>query len=267
MTTRATLKFAFLASTVWAIPSESAAQVNNVYACVNNATLGVRIVAVGAPPAGWPSQCVSSPASKAETARVWAVQGPTGPQGPAGPQGPMGLNGAAGATGPQGAAGFAGPAGPPGPAGLQGAPGAPGSPGPAGPAGSALRVVDSLGQEVGLFMHLTNTGFDLAFLGVGGRSFGLAIREDGILDGGGALFYTSLDCSGIPHVQGGLVFVSPIRNGRFYYPTADLAPVVLGSYDQGFGCLPMNPDPYVVAQAASRDLATLALVPPFRLTQ
>lgn len=117
MTLRIALTQLLLGGAMWAAPGVADAQVNNVYACVNNTTLVVRIIAVGAQPTGWPSQCVASPASRAETPRVWAVLGPTGPQGPTGVAGP------AGATGPTGPAGAQGPAGPAGPISGTGVPG------------------------------------------------------------------------------------------------------------------------------------------------
>jgi hypothetical protein len=88
-----------------AISTIATGQGNNVYACVNNTTQIPRIVAVGAQPAGWPSQCIASPQSKAETARVWAVQGPIGPAGPQGATGVPGAVGQQGLPGPQGPAG------------------------------------------------------------------------------------------------------------------------------------------------------------------
>ena len=115
-----------------AVPQVATAQVNNVYACVLNLNLSVRIIGVGTQPTGWPSQCVSTPAPRAETPSVWAVQGPTGPMGLTGPQGPIGSIGATGASGAQGPTG---PTGPPGAIGAQGPTGAIGPVGPTGPAG------------------------------------------------------------------------------------------------------------------------------------
>src|SRR5467141_1868538 len=80
------------------------AQVSNslIYACVNNGSGTIHIVAAGAP-------CQSN-----EISLVWNA---VGPQGPAGPVGPAGAPGAVGATGPQGPQGSAGPAGAAGPPG------------------------------------------------------------------------------------------------------------------------------------------------------
>src|SRR5262249_7942978 len=70
---------------------------------------------------------------RGESPLTWNVEGPTGPIGLQGPKGDIGPAGATGSQGP------IGPQGPPGPA---------GQPGPAGE--PALRVVDSLGQFVGV---------------------------------------------------------------------------------------------------------------------
>ena len=61
-----------------------------IHACVSNSTLAVRIVGVA-------GSCLTSPASKVETAVHWSIVGPPGatgaigPAGPAGPQGPSGV--------------------------------------------------------------------------------------------------------------------------------------------------------------------------------
>jgi Collagen triple helix repeat (20 copies) len=90
------------------------AQQTQLYACVNNSSGEIKLVAQNA-------ACKNN-----ETLVVWNVVGPQGPIGPQGPQGPAGPAGATGATGP------AGPVGPTGPAGAQGAPG---QQGPAGTPG------------------------------------------------------------------------------------------------------------------------------------
>lgn len=129
-----------------ATPDTAAAQNNTIYACVQQGSLGVRIVDANTPCRG------------PETRVQWNVVGPEGPQGPqgeVGPQGPMGPQGPQGETGPQGPQGEVGPQGPQGetgaqgpqgetgPQGLQGEAGpkgdtgAPGPQGPAGPAGPA----------------------------------------------------------------------------------------------------------------------------------
>src|SRR5688572_6790423 len=86
---------------VSATPTRARAQTgdNTVYACVNNMTNAVRIVAVGAAPAGWPAAvCLSSPAQRAETAVVWNITGPAGKDGLNGTNGADGANGANGTS-------------------------------------------------------------------------------------------------------------------------------------------------------------------------
>jgi hypothetical protein len=102
-----------------------------IYACVNNGSGTLKIVAASdACPNNW-------------TAISWNAQGqagptgPTGPTGPVGPQGDKGLTGATGAQGPVGATGAPGPIGPIGPRGLTGANGATGAQGPKGETGAA----------------------------------------------------------------------------------------------------------------------------------
>ena len=90
------------------------ADAQQIFACVNNSSGTIHIVAQNVP-------CQNN-----EMLLVWNVVGPQGPPGVAGPAGPAG---APGATGPQGPAG---PAGPQGPAGAQGPVGATGPQGPAG---------------------------------------------------------------------------------------------------------------------------------------
>jgi Collagen triple helix repeat (20 copies) len=97
------------------------ADTQQIFACVNNNSGAVRIVAQAA--------ACRAP----ESLVTWNVVGPQGPPGPAGPAGALGP------PGPQGPAGPAGALGPPGP---QGPAGPPGPPGPKGdPGQSALRFV------------------------------------------------------------------------------------------------------------------------------
>src|SRR6516162_11213875 len=88
-----------------------------IFACVNANSGGVRIVAQGA--------ACRTP----ESLVTWNVVGPQGPPGPTGPAGALGP------PGPQGPAGPAGAQGPAGPQGLRGEPGERGPYGPAGPPG------------------------------------------------------------------------------------------------------------------------------------
>ena len=114
------------------------ADAQQIFACVNNNSGAVRIVAQGV--------ACRTP----ESLVTWNVVGPQGPPGPAGP---------AGALGPPGLQGPAGPAGAQGPAGPQGLRGEPGERGPYGPAGppapkdepgqaNALRHVEGPGDAI-----------------------------------------------------------------------------------------------------------------------
>src|SRR5262249_32252179 len=81
------------------------ADAQQIFACVNNNSGAVRIVAQGA--------ACRTP----ERLVTWNVVGPQGPPGPAGalgPPGPQGPAGPAGALGPPGPQGPPGPRGPPG---------------------------------------------------------------------------------------------------------------------------------------------------------
>jgi hypothetical protein len=103
-----------LAAAALFIGGQAGAQApNQIFACVNNNSGSVRIVAEK-------PTCLPI-----EHLVVWNVIGPQGPAGPAGAQGPAGAPGPAGPQGPAGATGAQGQAGPPGPT------------GPAGPQGAA----------------------------------------------------------------------------------------------------------------------------------
>jgi hypothetical protein len=133
-------------------PQTVSAQI--IYACKNNSTGDLRVVAQGARcPRNW-------------SHLDWNVAGPPGPQGMAGPPGPTGAQGPPGPMGPQGQAGLQGPAGPQalrgevGPAGQPGVPGAAGERGPIGMQGSQgergepgplSRITHFEGQVIGLF--------------------------------------------------------------------------------------------------------------------
>jgi hypothetical protein len=97
------------------------AQGQQIFACVNNSSGTIHIVAQNAP-------CQSN-----EISLVWNV---AGPQGVPGPTGPAGAIGAAGPAGPQGPMGLVGATGAQGPAGPQGAMGLTGATGPAGANGT-----------------------------------------------------------------------------------------------------------------------------------
>ncbi len=85
---------------VFAQPGVEAQAGNTIYACVNNSSGAVKIVAPGA-------TCNNN-----ETLRTWNIVGPAGPAGPAGPEGPAGPPGTNGADGAQGPGGPGSPCAP-----------------------------------------------------------------------------------------------------------------------------------------------------------
>jgi|SRR5215472_7499248 len=107
------------------------ADAQQIFACVNNNTGAVRIVAQGV--------ACRTP----ESLVTWNVVGPQGPPGPTGPAGALGPSGPQGPAGPAGAQGSAGQQGPPGPQGERGERG-PFEPGQA----SALRHVEGPGDTI-----------------------------------------------------------------------------------------------------------------------
>ena len=114
------------------------ADAQQIFACVNNNSGAVRIVAQGV--------ACRTP----ESLVTWNVVGPQGPPGPAGPAGALGPPGPQGPAGPAGAQGSAGQQG------LRGERGERGPYGPAGPPGSkdepgqanALRHVEGPGDAI-----------------------------------------------------------------------------------------------------------------------
>jgi hypothetical protein len=156
-----------------------AQQVQQLYACVNNSSGTIKMVAPG-------TVCENG-----ATLFVWNVAGPQGmigPQGPQGPAGPMGAAGPAGATGgtgpagPAGATGMTGPAGPAGPQGpaglsgpqgpigLTGLTGPAGAQGPQGPAGGILSALEAA----------CSNGSPIRFTAETDSSFGANIGFDGL---------------------------------------------------------------------------------------
>jgi hypothetical protein len=110
------------------VPISADAQ-QQIFACVNNNSGAIRIVAQGA--------ACRTP----ESLVTWNVVGPQGPPGPTGPAGAQGSAGQQGPAGPQGTRGERGERGPFGPA---------GPPGPKGELGqaSALRHVEGPGDTI-----------------------------------------------------------------------------------------------------------------------
>ena len=116
------------------------ADAQQIFACVNNNSGAIRIVAQGAA-CRTPESPVIGPQGPPGPAGPAGALGPPGPQGPAGPAGAQGSAGQQGPAGPQGMRGEGGERGPYGPA---GAPGPKGEPGQA----SALRHVEGPGDTI-----------------------------------------------------------------------------------------------------------------------
>ena len=79
------------------------------HGCYNNKTGALRVIDPSK--SGTQGNCVTSPASQAETGITWNQTGPQGLAGPVGPAGPQGPKGDTGATGAMGATGPTGPTG------------------------------------------------------------------------------------------------------------------------------------------------------------
>lgn len=151
-----------------------------------------------------------------------AVEGPTGPAGATGPAGPAGPTGSTGPTGPQGVPGVpgatgpvgpqgpmgptgaTGPAGPPGPAGSPGSPGSPGAP------GGAVRVVDGVGLDVGIWLGRFPLGSAVGGTGIAdtgkaavqreGRNLLLNVDERAFTAGPAEILFRDDACATEPYV-------------------------------------------------------------------
>lgn len=195
-----------------------------------------------------------------ETPVEWNRQGPQGPQGPRGHVGPRGAQGApgkpgaagpagrAGAVGPiglQGPAGPQGPAGAQGPAGPQGEPGPAGPQGPAGPAGSSsgagnlppastgLRVVDNLGEEIGLFIYpnaaAVEVGADVVFAAIDQETRAFAVMAP-------PRYYASPGCTGPALMHVGLARFGYVEGGMLHYPMGAATLTPYASYEEDGSC-------------------------------
>jgi len=174
---------------------------------------------------------------RGETLVGWNNWGPQGARGPEGGRGPRGASGAAGLrgltglSGPMGPMGPSGPEGPAGPAGPMGPAGPPGPPAPAGV--SALRVLDSLGHEVGAFANP-----DLVSLQVGDElvltSLDLANRS--FLEQLPTTYYTQPLCAGTPLMYIDLRRYGYVSGGTLYYPTGAGSMQTFASYSDGTAC-------------------------------
>ncbi len=211
-------------------------------------------------------------------------QGEVGPQGPAGPpgtQGPQGPEGSQGSVGPQGSQGPQGPVGPPGAdgsAGPQGPPGPQGIPGPQGAGG--LRVVDSIGQDVGGFEY-SDTQSGWVYIGAFGRTIRVPFDKLGFVEFPETSIYfwhTSGDCSGTRYLDvpsGMLVQDNAFVRGGKLYAAAPISstPIAIGSIESfsagsditqpGSICQPYPSSEVNYGPAAIVDLSMYQ--PPFRV--
>jgi hypothetical protein len=157
-----------------------------------------------------------------------------GPMGPRGPRGQMGPGGPRGEAGPAGIPGLEGPPGLQGPVGPQGEPGTPGhGTGSVPPASSGLRVVDSLGEEVGLFFYPNAVAMDVSgdviFTIVDTRTRMLANLAP-------EFYYTSPGCTGPPMMHVGLMRFGYVSSGVLHYPMGPASMAAYSSYEDEGGC-------------------------------
>lgn len=181
------------------------------------------------------------------------LPGPAGPAGPLGPIGPAGAIGAVGPMGPMGPEGPTGPAGPPGPAGG-------GEPGPGNVFG-ALRLVDSLGEEVGRFFYpnavAMEVGAEVVFTNVDTytRTFTAMTPPR---------YFASADCSGTPMLYLDLTRFGYVTNGVLHYPTGPSTVGPYNSYQDDDGCQALSG---TAPFAQIGQLSVGAFVAPFSLSR
>jgi hypothetical protein len=190
-----------------------------------------------------------------ESLLVWNVQGPAGPQGAAGAPGPQGP---AGGVGPQGVIGLTGPQG------QRGLPSATTAPG--------LRVVDSLGQDVGGFL-----GDFYAIRDFPTGPIALTLVRGGFVETGAHYYFESSDCTGAPYVSWGGAPRQPVRSadiglGKAVWASDPLGSFTSHSYKTYFSGPPVIDGVCTVADvtgsfgpALTLELSTLNLVPPFHV--
>jgi len=196
------------------------------------------------------------------------VQGPQGSQGPIGPFGPQGIEGPPGSTGATGAAGAQGPQGLMGFTGPQGAQGPIGSTGP----GAAL-VYDSNNTVVGTLLAQNQV-----LVNVNGHSAMLNFNANGFqeIDASNFQFpHLTSDCSGPRYLDATSVPTSNyLVGGVLYYPSGPSTSLTINSvetFNSGDNvslpgaCFLTFPGQGVLSPAATFNISTLALVPPFVL--
>jgi hypothetical protein len=209
-----------------------------------------------------------------ETLLTWNSVGPTGPAGPAGPQGPIGAPGAAGAAGPQGPIGATGPAGAIGPIGPAGPPGLEGPPGL-----GALRVVDSLGTDVGALvtaLNSTNSGYAVVFPATHEQVqwVSVPVTRDGLQAGPADLFFETADCTGDAFIADFSLRSQLAANGYFangvvrYGILDEAAPTrTVRSIEDGNGLCTPQSSPFQANLAPLQTVTLATLVPPLSIAQ
>ena len=212
---------------------------NTIHGCYSNGNGSLRRVNA-------PSDCNNS-----ETAISWNIVGLQGSQGVQGPAGPQGI------PGPQGPQGVQGPTG------LQGIPGI-----------GALRVVDSLGVEVGSY---SDEGLVIRRDEARNVWLRFSITKNGFSDGNVTtelvLMYTGASCSGTVYLQSdpnALVQKAVVYGETVYQPSQTHQSVSFQSYRYGFG--PNQPcensgGVSTGSQPVTYPVSSLGLTPPFVLTK
>lgn len=216
--------------------------------------------------------------NKERAVDIESLRGSPGPEGASGPQGPQGLPGTPGAQGLPGAMGPAGPAG---------VAGAPGPQGPVGPTTTnGLVIRDSRGFLVGPVVSLYPISVARR---VGNVVFAFGTASSGFVSNQNAtqLYFQDSNCSGTPMMLTGawndVALIRPVfvAGNTAYYPAG--APTLrtrqaiafavasaaecLGTFLlPGLCCQPgATSDPIPMADAATFQLSTLGLLPPFEL--
>ena len=160
---------------------------------------------------------------------------------------------------------FQGPVGQAGPQGERGLPGVTSAPG--------LRVVDSLGQDVGGYVYEGGVVFSLP----AGQVL-LQIRPAGFPEYGNSYYFESSDCSGTPYgfdnSNGNFTSYAYVARSKAVWASGPFRTVVTHSYRLFFpstetnatdGVCQVGTNTAPMAPAVTLDLSTLNLVPPFRV--
>lgn len=176
---------------------------------------------------------VASPndCSQKETPISWNIVGPQGPQGNPGPQGP------------------AGPQGPP------------------GVGTMPLRVVDSLGNEVGLY----DSGLAIRRDENLTTWISLQVSQEGFVQGGSGFGYTTSDCTGTAYVGGTTLsqLVDPVYvvGDTVYQPTGSIQTRTLNSSQNPGQPCEVGTFMQAVRPTTTYPVSSFGLTPPFTLTR